>query len=86
MSGHQIAEAKLTSPHTTEFSFESNDNLTKRVAKYYSQQVSVDPMSYGSSFRTVKSLIHALKSGNGYTSTTSKELNNNVNNNRRNSN
>ena len=84
--GNQIIEAKLVTPHTTEFSFVSNEDLTLGVAQFYSQKASVDPMSYGSAFRTVKSLIHSLKTSNGTTTSTSKELNNNDTNNRRNSN
>ena len=81
--GNKIDATSLVNRNTTEFTFRMNDELQNGVAKFYSQQASVDPMSYGSSFRTVKSLIHSLKSGYGSSTSTSEELNNEFINNKR---
>ena len=81
--GNKINNTRLVNRNTTEFSFMKDEELEKRVAKFYSQQASVDPMSYGSSFRTVKSLIHSLKTGFGSSTSTSEELNNEFNNKQR---
>ena len=62
--GNKIADARLVNPNSTEFTFELNDKLQQGVEKFYSQNALVEPMSYGSSFRSIKNLIHSLKMKN----------------------
>jgi hypothetical protein len=83
LEGNQFDEARLVNQNTTEFTFKPNDKLLKDVDHYYSQTASVNPMSYGGSFRNVKSIIHNLKSGYGV-STANQGTINNVNHKHRN--
>ena len=82
--GNQIDDARLVNPNTTEFTFIPNDKLLSDVESFYSQNASVNPMSYGSSFRNVKSIIHNLKSGYGISTAYHQGTTNNVNNKHRN--
>ncbi len=69
---------------TTEFEFAESNELKKEVEKFYTMKALVDPLTYGSAIRSIKSMIHALKEA--HTTSNSKGTNNNVINNRRNSN
>ena len=82
--GNQIREARLVNRNTTEFSFRVNDKLKEEVDNFYSQNASVNPMSYGSSFRSVKSIVHSLKSGYVPSTSNPEALNNENNNKQRN--
>ena len=44
---------------TTLFEFEENAELRKAVEQYYSMAATVEPMAYGASIRSLKSVIHA---------------------------
>ena len=44
---------------TTLFEFEETKQLKELVEKYYSMTASVEPMSYGASIRSLKSVIHS---------------------------
>jgi uncharacterized protein DUF5659 len=46
----------------TLFEFENNSNLKKLIGQYYSLRANVEPMAYGNSIRTLKSIIWASKS------------------------
>ena len=63
----------------TIFVFDTRKGLNNLDDKYYQMQASIEPISYASKIRILKSLIH----GSSYKSTY-KELNNESNNNRRN--
>ncbi len=81
--GNQIADSRLVNPNTTEFTFNVNEKLEDGVNNFYSQNASVDPMSYGSSFRSIKNLIHSLKSRNVLSTTFEGHLNHEANNKKR---
>ena len=80
MLGNPIADTRLVNPNTTEFTFKANDKLQKGVNDFYSQKASVDPLSYGSSFRSIKNIIHSLKTGYVSSTTIAGTLNNEFNN------
>ena len=63
----------------TIFVFDTRKGLNSLDEKYYQMQASIEPISYASKIRILKSLIH----GSSYKSTY-KELNNNVNHKARN--
>ena len=83
--GENYTNVHLANQNTTEFSFENSAKLIEYVEGFYTQKALVNPMSYGNTLRSVKSIIHSLKSGY-VTSTSTQGTTNNVNNNRRNSN
>ena len=83
--GENYIDANLINNNTTEFLFEQSKKLREYVESFYTQKALVNPMSYGNTLRSVKSIIHSLKSGY-VTSTSTQGTTNNVNNNRRNSN
>ena len=81
--GNPIADAKLVNNNTTEFTFKVNDKLEEGVNTFYSQNALIEPMSYGSSFRSIKNLIHSLKSRNVISTTFEGHLNHEANNKKR---
>ncbi len=83
--GENYTNVYLVNQNTTEFTFEQSKKLHEYVESFYTQKALVNPMSYGNTLRSVKSIIHSLKSGH-VTSTSTQGTTNNVNNNRRNSN
>ena len=72
--GYRMESTKLISRTTTEFEFEENDKLKTEVEKFYTMKASVDPLTYGSALRSIKSMIHALKEA--HTTSISKGTNN----------
>ena len=83
--GYRMKDTKLIGRATTEFEFAESNELKKEVEKFYTMKASVDPLTYGSAIRSIKSMIHALKEA--HTTSNSKGINNYVtNNNRRNRN
>ena len=83
--GENYADVHLVNRNTTEFLFLQSKELRGLVENFYTQKALVNPMSYGNTLRSVKSIIHSLKSGY-VTSTPIQGSINNVNNNRRNQN
>ena len=65
------------------FTFKVNDKLEDGVNTFYSQNALVEPMSYGSSFRSIKNLIHSLKKKNVLATTFEGHLNHEFNNKKR---
>lgn len=84
VNGNRMENTKLISRATTQFEFAESNELKKAVEKFYTMKAIVDPLTYGSALRSIKSMIHALKEAN--TISISKGTTNNVNHNRRNSN
>ena len=82
--GNPIADTKLVNNNTTEFTFKMNDKLEDGVNTFYSQNALVDPMSYGSSFRSIKNMIHSLKMKNVLSTTFAGTQNNEFKNKQRN--
>ena len=62
--GNHILDTRLVNNNTTEFTFKVNSKLKEGVNTFYSQDALVEPMSYGSSFRSIKNMIHSLKMKN----------------------
>jgi hypothetical protein len=83
--GKNYADVHLANHNTTEFLFLQSKELRGLVENFYTQKALVNPMSYGNTLRSVKSIIHSLKSGY-VTSTSTQGIINNDTNNRRNSN
>ena len=83
--GENYEDVFLANHNTTEFLFLQSKELQELVEQFYTQKALVNPMSYGNTLRSVKSIIHSLKSGY-VTSTSTQGIINNVNNNRRNQN
>ena len=57
-TGYRLIEHTRTKGLTT-FVFESTDNIENAVNEYYSMNAKVEPMKYGNSIRTLKSIIHS---------------------------
>ena len=57
-TGYKLIEHTRSQGLTT-FTFESNDDIDNAVAEYYSMNAKVEPMKYGNSIRTLKSIIHS---------------------------
>ena len=57
-TGYKLIEHTRSQGLTT-FTFESNDNIENAVAEYYSMNAKVEPMKYGNSIRSLKSIIHS---------------------------
>lgn len=57
LKGHSQSDQQKTI-----FEFEDNSELRKLVEKYYSMTASVEPMAYGASIRSLKSVIHSTYS------------------------
>jgi len=83
VNGNRINETNLIGRSTTEFEFAESNELKKEVEKFYTMKALVDPLTYGSSLRSIKSMIHALKEA--HTSNSNGTTNYDTNN-RRNSN
>ena len=81
--GNKIADARLVNQNSTEFTFNVDDELEKEVNNFYSKNALVDPMDYGSSFRSIKNIIHSLKMKNVSSTTFEGTLNNEFNNKKR---
>lgn len=76
--GNQINETRLANRNTTEFEFTDNKKLQQAIDKFYAMKATVDPLTYGSALRSIKSMIHALK--DAHTPSNSRGLNNEFNN------
>ena len=61
MNDHDLAGTSRIE-NTTLFEFEENSDLKKLIGLYYNLNASVEPMAYGNSIRTLKSIIWASKS------------------------
>ena len=81
LENNRLVNAKLVGRNTL-FSFEDNERVKKGVDKFYSMQTEVDALNYGSSIRSMKSTIHALRAHSSSTS----RINNYDNNKNRNRN
>ena len=57
-TGHKLIEHTRTKGLTT-FVFESKDSIEDAVAEYYSMNANVEPMKFGNSIRSLKSIIHS---------------------------
>ena len=80
--GENYTNVYLANHNTTEFLFEQSKKLIEYVEGFYTQKALVNPMSYGNTLRSVKSIIHSLKSGY-VTSTSTQGIIKNDTNNRR---
>ena len=80
--GENYTNVYLVNQNTTEFIFEQSTKLYEYVESFYTQKALVNPMSYGNTLRSVKSIIHSLKSG--HVISTSTQGTNNANNKHRN--
>ena len=69
-TGHKLIEHSRSQGLTT-FTFESNDDIDNAVAEYYSMNAAVEPIKFGNSIRSLKSIIHS------YTTSTSNRGNKN---------
>lgn len=49
------------------FVFEDDENIQQEVNKFISRKAMVDPVAYSQSMRSLKSVLYAIKSGNGNT-------------------
>ena len=76
--GENYEDVFLANHNTTEFLFLQSKELQELVEQFYTQKALVNPMSYGNTLRSVKSIIHSLKSGY-VTSTSTQGIINNVN-------
>jgi hypothetical protein len=81
--GNRIADARLVNQNSTEFTFKVDEKLKERVNNFYSKNALVDPMDYGSSFRSIKNIIHSLKMKNVLSTTFEGHLNHEANNKKR---
>lgn len=59
--GQKLLSAGRTKSITL-FNFEDTAELRRLVDQYFSMRALVDPMSYGSSIRALKSIIHSSNS------------------------
>jgi hypothetical protein len=57
-TGHKLIEHTRSQGLTT-FTFESNDDIENAVAEYYSMSATVEPITFGNSIRSLKSIIHS---------------------------
>ncbi len=64
-TGHKLIEHTRSQGLTT-FTFESNDDIDNAVAEYYSMNAKVEPIKYGNSIRTLKSIIHSYSTSTSY--------------------
>ncbi len=69
-AGYKLIEHTRKKGLTT-FVFESTNDIHNDVAEYYSMKAKVEPMIYGNSIRSLKSIIHS------YTTSTSNRGNKN---------
>ena len=47
------------------FVFDNNENIQQEVNKFISRKALVDPVAYSQSMRSLKSVLYAIKTGNG---------------------
>jgi len=47
------------------FVFDNNENIQQEVNKFISRKALVDPVAYSQSMKSLKSVLYAIKSGNG---------------------
>ena len=47
------------------FVFDNNENIQPEVNKFISRKALVDPVAYSQSMKSLKSVLYAIKSGNG---------------------
>ena len=57
-TGYRLIEHTRQKGLTT-FVFESTNDIHDAVAEYYSMNAKVEPMKYGNSIRSLKSIIHS---------------------------
>jgi len=57
-TGYKLIEHTRQKGLTT-FVFESTDSIENAVNEYYSMNAKVEPMKYGNSIRSLKSIIHS---------------------------
>ena len=57
-TGYKLIEHTRSQGLTT-FTFESTNDIHDAVAEYYSMNAKVEPMKYGNSIRSLKSIIHS---------------------------
>lgn len=69
-TGFKLIEHTRKQGRTT-FVFEIKENIENAVTEYYSMNAKVEPMKYGNSIRSLKSIIHS------YSTSTSNRGNNN---------
>jgi hypothetical protein len=69
-TGHKLIEHTRSQGLTT-FTFESTNDIHDAVADYYSMNAAVEPITFGNSIRSLKSIIHS------YSTSTSNRGNNN---------
>ncbi len=69
-TGYKLIEHTRNRGLTT-FVFESTNDIHDAVAEYYTMNAKVEPMKYGNSIRSLKSIIHS------YSTSTSNRGNNN---------
>jgi len=60
-TGYRLIEHTRQKGLTT-FVFESTNDIHDAVAEYYSMNAKVEPMKYGNSIRSLKSIIHSYSS------------------------
>ena len=75
---NRLVDAKRNGNNTV-FLFEDNEKVINEVDKLFSMQALVEPLTYGSAIRSLKSIIHAQRA---HTNSNSK-ANNNVTNKRK---
>ena len=80
--GENYTNVHLVNQNTTEFTFEQSKKLYEYVESFYTQKALVNPMSYGNTLRSVKSIIHSLKSGYVISTSTQGIIKNDTNNRR----
>lgn len=49
------------------FVFDNNENIEREVNKFISRKALVDPVAFSQSMRSLKSVLYAIKTGNGNT-------------------
>jgi hypothetical protein len=47
------------------FVFDNNENIQQEVNKFISRKALVDPVAYSQSMKSLKSVLYAIKTGNG---------------------
>lgn len=73
-TGYKLIEHTRKQGITT-FVFESTNDIHDAVAEYYTMNATVEPMKYGNSIRSLKSIIHSYS-----TSTSNRGYKNEFNN------
>ncbi|MBZ0181028.1 MAG: DUF5659 domain-containing protein [Melioribacteraceae bacterium] len=60
--GIPLAGTKLNSPKVTQFLFEVSDKLKEKADNFYSHHAKVEAQEFIASLRSIKTLIHEMKS------------------------